>query len=52
MKNTLKKSYIIKLRKAKETFKALSHEELIWLQLPEYVDILKLGKKLREICLL
>jgi len=54
----VKKSYEIKLRKAREIFKALGPEDLIWhvpehgifiwLQLPEYVDVIELEKKLHS----
>lgn len=52
----VKKSYEIKLAKAKEIFKALSPKELIWhvpkhgifiwLELPTYVNVMELEKKL------
>lgn len=54
----VKKSYEVKLRKAKEIIKDLSLEELvwhvpehgifIWLKLPEYVELAALQKKLED----
>jgi DNA-binding transcriptional MocR family regulator len=54
----VRKSYGVKLRKAKEIIRALSPEDLvwhvpehgifIWLQLPEYIDVIALEKKLED----
>lgn len=54
----VKKSYEVKLKRAKEIFQSLSPEDImwhvpehgifIWLQLPEYIDVIALEKKLEN----
>lgn len=54
----VRKSYGAKLKKAKEVIRALSPEDIIWhvpehgifiwLQLPEYIDVIALEKKLED----